>query len=162
MDTGSSAPTPLGGLRISRGPSPGIGLTVTGFVLRARHGVSFCRLEIRADQALRVWRAGQEGVRWSGGLPRRERTRAHSERHRSLGSLPYFPCLLGLASSPHLPAVPLPRRLRCLTPVIAALRRRCSPTSAATSSTPPTRATSGECPNPPGQPLPLLAEKLGL
>lgn len=45
------------------------------------------------------------------------------------------------------PALTLPHRPRCLMPGIAALRRRCSPTSAATSSTPPTGATSGECPS---------------
>lgn len=51
--------------------------------------------------------------------------------------------------------------LRCLTPVIAALLRRCSPTSVATSSMPPTGATSGECPNLPGQPPPPTRREVG-
>ena len=60
----------------------------------------------------------------------------------------------GAVLETHSPSCPLASPARCLTPGTAALHRRCSPTSAATSSTLPTVATSGERPEP-ARPAPL-------
>ena len=104
-----------------------------------------------------VWGAGQEGSVWAQRV--REAARRKKSPSSQLSAPPAFkgcakvvsPCPTSLpspgaaAQDPHLPPVSLIGRLRFSMPGTAAQHRRCSPTSATTSSTPPTVATFGEC-----------------